>query len=598
MASPIPLRPLTHSLIPRRPITDSVATLPQGISESDITLAASIIDPCLFFQQYLDVDLWSTQREMLQAIVTNPRVAVKSCHASSKTFSAGRLVLWWLARHQEAVVVTTGPSWHQIETQLWGEVHAAWLKCKLPGFPKPNLTELKISSQRIAYGLSTSVTKQDEGVKIQGIHGKNVLVIIDEAPGLNPKIWEAIEGARAGGNVRVLALGNPTIASGPFHSAFVEQRSGWKTFTIDAFETPNFAGLAGGLDFLDKDGKLIQDESSKLWNLLQMADSNPELLTEENEVCPYLITRRWVVERYYEWGLDHPSWQSRVRGQFPKQAADALISLAWLEEQKNRVIQEKATDEIVAGLDVASVGEDETSLTIRRGSKIIFHDATAIQDPRGWVMEKLLPYKGNLKCINVDVIGVGYNMFTHLKDTFGERTNPVNVCNTANDTEKYADLKSEYYWGLRMRLQQGDFCGLQDEKTIGQLAGIKYKNNSRGQTEIESKEDARKRGVKSPDRAESIMLAFAGVTKVYGALAYYHDLEKTVQKIQQSTLVKPVTNDKTLDCSNCHAISVVITNGAYRCSNCGHNWQLDKQKLPGFTRADMLAKMGGRNVRH
>lgn len=591
--SSIPLRPLTNAPIPRRPI--SVASqLPAGVNEQDVALAATIMDPCLFFEHYLDVQLWSTQREILQAILTEPRVAVKSCHASSKTFSAARLIFWWLARHQEAVVITTGPSWHQIETQLWGEVHAAATKCKLPGMPKPNkLTELKINSQRIAYGLSTSVTKQDEGVKIQGIHGKNVLVIIDEAPGLNPKIWEAIEGARAGGNVRVLALGNPTIASGPFHSAFVEQRAGWKTFTIDAFETPNFQAIPGGLEFLDKDGQLIQNESSRLWNLLQMT---PDQL--DQNVCPYLVTRRWVFERYYEWGLDHPSWQSRVRGQFPKQAADALISLAWLEEQKNRTYQEKATDEIVAGLDVAGVGEDETVLTIRRGPKIILHEATAIQDPRGWVIEKLLPYKPVIKAINIDVIGVGYNMFTHIKDTFGDKANPVNVCNSPNDSEKYADLKSEYYWGLRMRLEKGDFYGLEDETTIGQLAGIKYKHNSRGQIEIESKQDAKKRGVDSPDRAESIMLAFAGITKVYGALEYYHDLEKSMQKIHTSTLAKPITNDKTLDCPSCHSVCVVISNGGHRCNNCGHSWQLDRNTIPGITRSDMLKKMlGGRNGR-
>jgi hypothetical protein len=34
-----------------------------------------------------------------------------------------------------------------------------------------------------------------------------------------------------------LALGNPTIASGPFYDAFAANREGWKTFTISAFDT-------------------------------------------------------------------------------------------------------------------------------------------------------------------------------------------------------------------------------------------------------------------------------------------------------------------------------------------------------------------------
>jgi phage terminase large subunit len=583
--SPLPIR--GGGLLPRRPITDV-----PPLSEAQVRAQAikdTIDDPKLFFENYLGVQVWNTQAEILYAVDRYPRVAVKACHASSKTFSAARLVLWFLQKHQdEAVVITTAPTWNQVEMLLWGEIRSALLTSKIK-FPTPNLTKLEISPKRLAYGLSTAVTRQDEGVKIQGIHGKNVLVIIDEAPGLNPKIWEAIEGARAGGNVRVLALGNPTIASGPFHTAFVDQRIGWKTITIDAFETPNFQDIPGGLEFVDEHGKLIEDESSRLWNLLNLPEESLA-----SDTCDYLITRRWVKERYYEWGLDHPSWQSRVRGRFPTQSEDALLSLAWLEEQKIREIKEKDSDEIVAGLDVAGPGDDETSLTIRKGPKVIFHEATAEKEPRGWVMMRLLPYKDKLKAINIDVIGVGYNMYTHIADTYKDKAVDINVCNTSNDSEKYSDLKSEYFWGLRMRLQQGDFCGLTDEKTIGQLAGIRWKPNSRGQIQIESKEDARKRGVKSPDRAESIMLAFAGVTKLYGALSYYKDLEKTMHKVQSSILVKPVTNDKTLCCPQCNEVCVSPNNNGWRCGNCGHQWATDKKQLPSFSRSDMLIKMGGR----
>src|SRR5262245_21767503 len=45
-------------------------------------------------------------------------------------------------------------------------------------------------------------------------------------------------------DVRVLALGNPTIASGPFHDTFTSNRDGWGTFTISAFDSPNLTGLS------------------------------------------------------------------------------------------------------------------------------------------------------------------------------------------------------------------------------------------------------------------------------------------------------------------------------------------------------------------
>jgi hypothetical protein len=54
--------------------------------------------------------------------------------------------------------------------------------------------------------------------------------------------------------------------------------------------------------------------------------------------------------------------------------------------------------------------------------------------------------------------------------------------------------------------------GLNDELAISQLASIKWKANLRGLTQIESKDDLKKRGKGSPDRAEAVMLAFADRT--------------------------------------------------------------------------------------
>lgn len=550
------------------PDEEMIAVSLPTLTDEERRLGNAIIDPKLFAEVFLDSQIWDTQAKIFEAVRDEERVAVKACHASSKTFSAAVLALWFLARHtDEAVVVTTAPSWNQVERLLWGEIHSALLRSRFP-FPKPLKTQLNIGPKRFAYGISTVVTNQDEGVKFQGIHAKHVLVIIDEAPGVDAKIWQAIESARAGGNTRVLAIGNPTIASGPFHDAFVNNRSGWKTFTIDAFNTPNFKGIS-------------------LDDLLKFEKESPEKLQENP--CPYLITRKWVVDQYHTWGVDHPFWESRVRGNFPKQSPDALLSLAWLEEASRRELAE--TGDCEAGLDVAGPGEDETSLTIRGGPKILLHKQWTDQDPRGQVVMELNPFKGRLKSIKVDCIGIGWNMYTHIKDIFGEIVQPVNVCETAHDSEKFFDQKSEYYWGLRQRIEKGDFCGLTDDKTIGQLAGIRYKPTSRGQIQIESKQDALKRGVKSPDRAESVMLAFASRMLIYGALDYFKSLQ---QQATSSVKAAEQKKEQISDCPKCHASCVVITNGMYRCNQCGNTWALPGKKpfVPKLSRTELLKTMG------
>jgi len=450
--------------------------------------AAVVRDPVRFCRALLRQDVWPDQERILQALSTERRVAVKACHASGKTFVAGSAVLWFLSRYPDAIVVTTAPTWTQVEQVLWSEIHKAVQQSRI-AFPVVNKTELRVGPGNYAIGLSTN-----EGVRFQGFHGR-VLIVVDEAPGVAADIWEAIEGIRAGGDVRVLALGNPTIASGPFYDAFTANRGGWATFTISAFDSPNLQGLT-------------------LEELLALPDDELDRAPR-----PYLVTRRWVREKYAEWGPGHPLWEARVLGQFPRQAEDALISLAWLEAASLRTESDERGP-LCAGLDVAGPGEDETVLVVREGSRIVSQLCWTKSDPRGDVVAALAPYRGRLETVNVDAVGIGYYLAKHLED-LGYPVRLINVGEASSDPERYRNSKAEFYWGLRLRFQEGDVAGLTDERTIGQLAGIRYSHNARGQVEIERKEDARKRGVKSPDRAEAVMLAFA--TPVVGQMLFVED---------------------------------------------------------------------------
>ena len=440
------------------------------------TVIETVQNPVLFSQRMLRHKTWSKQKEILHSVATHRRTAVKACHASGKSFTAAEATLWWITHRPKGIVVTTAPTMVQVERVLWGEIRNAVRGSKI-GWPEPTLTSLTLGPNHYAIGISTN-----EGDRFQGFHG-DVLVILDEAPGVKPRIYEAIEGIRAGGDVRVLALGNPTIASGPFYDAFTANREGWNLITISAFDTPNLNGLT-------------------IESLLELPEE--EL---DNNPIPYLTTRRWVKEKYREWGSGHPLWESRVLGNFPAQAEDALLSLTWLEQAK---IREHPVDEGVldGGLDVAGPGEDETVLAIRCGPKLLHLESWTESDPRGKVLAALEPFKGRIRQLNVDSTGIGYGMARHIAD-FKYKVRDINVGLPARHPDKYANLKAELYWGLRMRFQSGDISGCFSEKAIGQLAGIRYEHNARGQVVIESKEDMRKRGVKSPDLAEAVMLAFA-----------------------------------------------------------------------------------------
>lgn len=451
--------------------------------------------PSRFSAKFLQMPLWGVQAEIAESVATERRTAVKACHASGKTFDAAAIALWFLQRFEEAVVITTAPTWKQVEKLLWGEIAAALKRSKYP-FPPALQTELWMGPKRYAYGVSTNVTKEDEGVKFQGEHAKNILIIIDEAPGVEPKIWQAVEGIMSAGNAHLLAIGNPTIASGPFYDAFTSKRDSWKTFTISVFDTPNFVDVEG------------KNEKERIDFLLEMTPDQLKFTPNE-----HLVNKFWAYEMIKEWGVEHPFVQARVLGKFPKQSDDSLLWLAWLEEAKIREAKKINNDKIVVGIDVAGPGEAETSFTARRGPNILKHIAWPVADPRGKICAELNEFGFDLGCVNVDCVGIGWGIYLHIKDHLKNvkacTVNPVNVGEAASDKEKFVNSKAEYYWGLRKRFQDGDITGLLDDKQMGQLATIRYEHNSRGQIVIESKEDMIKRGVKSPDRAESLMLAFA-----------------------------------------------------------------------------------------
>lgn len=454
-------------------------------TDDELALAEEIeADPVFFAREVLGHDPWAVPERIMRAVARpRARVAVKACHASAKTFTAAEIALWFTLTG--GIVITTAPTWPQVKTLLWREIRAAHEGAPFPLGGQLNTVEWQVGPQQYAMGLSTN-----EGVRFQGFHGR-VLIVLDEAPGVRPDIFEAIEGIRAGGDVRVLMLGNPTIPSGPFYDAFTRERALWTTLTIDAFDTPNLAGVT------------VED-------LRAIPPDEPDHPLLAHEPRPYLTTRRWVWEKLHSWTEESPLWQSRVRGRFPAQSEDALLSLAWLEAAGTREVAARDDDEWEAGIDVAGPGEAETVLAIRRGPTLVRLRAWAKPDPRGEVLAELAPYRGRLRRIKVDSVGQGYYFARHLADHgYGGRVVDVNVGSAPTNPERFANYKAELYWALRLRAEAGELAGLTDETAVGQLAGIRYAQDARGRVVIESKDEAAKRGVPSPDRAEAIMLCYA-----------------------------------------------------------------------------------------
>jgi hypothetical protein len=156
---------------------------------------------------------------------------------------------------------------------------------------------------------------------------------------------------------------------------------------LTAFDTPNLEGLPLETLRLLPPG-LSEDDA-----------------TFQYQPRPYLVTRRWVYEKLWEWGEDSPLWQSRVLGSFPEQAADSLISLKWLEAARRPQVLPDDEAQLYAGIDVAEAGGDETVCAVRTRSGRIVALQSWRGNSRGPVIAFLTTFKDRLAEINFDRAG-------------------------------------------------------------------------------------------------------------------------------------------------------------------------------------------------
>lgn len=467
-------------------------------------------DPVRFVRERLGEHPWSKQRTILESVRDHRRTAVQSSHDIGKSFIAARAAVWWLQNHPvgEAFVVTSAPTGDQVKAILWREIGRAHGKANAHG--RLNQTEWWSTpinggkEEIIAFGRKPAEFNPSA---FQGIHARYVLVIFDEACGIPESLWEAARGLVTNDESRFLAIGNPTDPQSHFAKVCLPG-SGWNVIRISAFDTPAFTG----------------------------EEVPPEVL-------PVLVGRQWVEEARLDWAPTwqwtpdggtvvppagvvreesaSPMWFSRVLGEFPVHASDALIPMTWIQQAMDREVTLAATDLHELGVDVGG-GNDRSTIAERMGALARIIKRTQTPDTMqtaGHVLEALRETGASLA--KVDPIGIGKGAVDRLRE-LKARAVGVDVRGKPRDKNRFHNLRAELYWGLRLRFQQGEIAidgrNPMNKALLGQLAALKYKTNSNGQLLIESKDEMRARGLPSPDDADAVMLAFAHTGQQVGHL--------------------------------------------------------------------------------
>lgn len=432
-------------------------------------------------------------------------IAIRSAHGPGKTCVVGWMVWAMLMTRYPQKTIATAPTKGQLFDGLFTEV-LAWGD-KLP----PQLRDLYLmkGGNRIelisapANSFFTARTARPETPEaLQGIHSEHVLLIGDEASGIPEKIFEAGAGSMSGEHATTVLLGNPIRSTGLFFDVFNKQLSGWKRYHV----------RAASVDWPDG---------------IPSTRVRPKFVAE-------------MAERY---GEESNAFRTRVLGEFPKGDDDTVISFELVESARNREMEIAPQLPFVWGIDVARFGSARNAVAARNRRTLMTIDT--------WEGVDLMQTSGRIKArydallpserpyvILIDVNGLGGGVVDRLTE-LGLPIRGINVGESASIDTRFRNLRDELWWRMREWFDGRDVAlptatmNSKDPVEIlaKELTQPRYTYQSTGKIKVESKDEMRKRGLRSPDLADAFMLTFAedvsvlaGGFSAFGGSAWNDDL--------------------------------------------------------------------------
>lgn len=433
---------------------------------------------CSFFP-----DPW--QEAVMMDIAESTKVSVRSGHGVGKTSVEAVVLLWFLSCFKFPKVIATAPTRQQLNDILWSEIEK-WRS------RSPLLKELLTWTKTYVYmkGYEKrwfAVAKTaSEPENMQGFHEENMLIIVDEASGVEDDIMEAILATLSGKNNKLLMCANPTRTTGTFYDSHNRDRGMYRCHKVSSLDSTR---------------------------------------TNKENIAAFIR----------KYGEHSNVVKVRVYGDFPAQEDDTFIPLPLIEQTVLNEIDTEKINRISLGVDVARYGDDETVIASNIGGKIeipLVRHGQSLMTTAGdivrlykQIIKDYPQYKGVIT-VNIDDTGLGGGVTDRLEEVKTEQRLrrmeivPVNFGNKPpldGSEEHYQDI-STYMWAtVKAEMENREISIPNDEELVAQLSVRKYSITSQGKIMLESKKDMKARSIKSPDRADAVALSCYTQNKVYNS---------------------------------------------------------------------------------
>lgn len=399
------------------------------------------------------------------------RISIRSGHGVGKTTFLAWVCLHFIVTRVPSKTAVTAPSSSQLFDALANEVKL-WLSRleqrtpALKGVLTAKSDRVDLTGAPEMGFISYRTARKENPEALQGIHADHVLLIADEASGVEEAVFEAAAGSMSTHGAITILAGNPTRRQGFFFETHNRLKEFWRTRKVPCFESTR-------------------------------------------------VSESFIAAEK-QFGETSNRYRVRVLGEFPLADDDTLIPYYLIEEASKRDISDTLSQPVYWGLDVArSLQGDRSALAKRRGNKLL-------EQPRTWRVNDVMQLVGAVKNeydgtppahrpeeIFVDVIGLGAGVVDRMREMELPAIG-INVSESPSVmSENASKLRDELWIAARDWFMSRAVGGPFGQDLMDELSTPVVSYLSNGRMQVESKDKMKARGMQSPDLADAFCLTFA-----------------------------------------------------------------------------------------
>ena len=415
-------------------------------------------------------------------------------HNTGKTRSAGVTALWHLLFFPHSIMLFTAPQIDQLRKLVWKEIEIckdllkkgrlAWIA----DYVEVLAETVYIKGCKKTWHVFAKTAPANKPTNLAGLHGDNYMVWCDEAAGIANEVFDVLIGALTHKDNRMCMTSQPARPSG---------------FFFDSHH--KLSKAAGGV-----------------WNALVF----------NSELSP-IVSIEKLKEAILQYGSrDDPQYMIRIRGLFPDLAGEFLIThkyarQAWLGKSLDEKDKHKDYGYFMS-VDVGGgVGRDDSSIVIAKvwGNQHYGPRARRVEITRiplcknndnihelTAIINECMVQFPNITLL-LDANGAGAGLAQHLK-SIGIYYKPIfwgGQCFSTKARKEYVNKRAQAYVCLSRAVASNRFkirTMYLKAKAEEQLTRIPYTFDDQARFKILSKEDMRRKGIKSPDLVDTFAFMF------------------------------------------------------------------------------------------